>query len=123
MVNLKTIYHLNSIQPKYLIYLRVNQCMKFLSIQHVLKAYIYVALKWLVVVFVGPIDQKIFVRKFLDLMKAQKVKNSVIVPSGAKGGFILKKSIIMIDREETITRSNLLLSIVYPRIVGSYRQS
>ncbi|MBA2648383.1 MAG: NAD-glutamate dehydrogenase [Legionella sp.] len=29
--------------------------------------------------------------EILDLMKAQKVKNSVIVPSGAKGGFILKK--------------------------------
>lgn len=29
--------------------------------------------------------------EILGLMKAQKVKNSIIVPSGAKGGFILKK--------------------------------
>jgi glutamate dehydrogenase len=32
-----------------------------------------------------------FRTEILGLMKAQKVKNSVIVPSGAKGGFILKK--------------------------------
>lgn len=31
-----------------------------------------------------------FRREVLGLMKAQKVKNSVIVPSGAKGGFVLK---------------------------------
>lgn len=31
-----------------------------------------------------------FRREILGLMKAQKVKNSVIVPSGAKGGFVLK---------------------------------
>ena len=28
----------------------------------------------------------------LGLMKAQKVKNAVIVPDGSKGGFILKRS-------------------------------
>jgi len=33
-----------------------------------------------------------FRTEVLGLMKAQKVKNSVIVPSGAKGGFVLKKS-------------------------------
>lgn len=27
----------------------------------------------------------------LGLMKAQKVKNSVIIPSGAKGGFVIKE--------------------------------
>jgi len=32
-----------------------------------------------------------FRTEILGLMKAQKVKNSVIVPSGAKGGFVLKK--------------------------------
>lgn len=41
-----------------------------------------------------------FRTEVLGLMKAQKVKNSVIVPSGAKGGFILKKSINMLDREQ-----------------------
>ncbi len=32
-----------------------------------------------------------FRREVLGLMKAQRVKNAIIVPSGAKGGFILKK--------------------------------
>jgi glutamate dehydrogenase len=32
--------------------------------------------------------------EILGLMKAQKVKNSVIIPSGAKGGFILKEAAI-----------------------------
>lgn len=31
-----------------------------------------------------------FRREILGLMKAQKVKNAIIVPSGAKGGFVLK---------------------------------
>src|SRR4249920_3435616 len=29
----------------------------------------------------------------LGLMKAQKVKNAIIVPDGSKGGFILKRSV------------------------------
>ena len=33
-----------------------------------------------------------FRTEILGLMKAQKVKNSVIVPSGAKGGFVLKQA-------------------------------
>ncbi|STY28651.1 NAD-glutamate dehydrogenase [Legionella wadsworthii] len=41
-----------------------------------------------------------FRTEVLGLMKAQKVKNSVIVPSGAKGGFILKKPVHMLDREQ-----------------------
>ncbi|RUR27470.1 NAD-glutamate dehydrogenase [Legionella qingyii] len=41
-----------------------------------------------------------FRTEVLGLMKAQKVKNSVIVPSGAKGGFILKKATNMLDREQ-----------------------
>ncbi len=35
----------------------------------------------------------------LGLMKAQKVKNAVIVPSGAKGGFYVKQSPIGADRQ------------------------
>ncbi|WP_058535675.1 NAD-glutamate dehydrogenase [Legionella saoudiensis] len=41
-----------------------------------------------------------FRTEILGLMKAQKVKNSVIVPSGAKGGFILKRLDNMSDREQ-----------------------
>lgn len=41
-----------------------------------------------------------FRTEILGLMKAQKVKNSVIVPSGAKGGFVLKKIKNNATREE-----------------------
>ncbi len=39
--------------------------------------------------------------EILGLAKAQQVKNSVIVPSGAKGGFVLKQSKRPATREET----------------------
>jgi glutamate dehydrogenase len=39
-----------------------------------------------------------FRTEVLGLMKAQKVKNSVIVPSGAKGGFVLKALPSLADR-------------------------
>lgn len=38
--------------------------------------------------------------EILDLMKAQTVKNSVIVPMGAKGGFILKKNMAGKPRDD-----------------------
>ncbi|KTD55952.1 NAD-glutamate dehydrogenase [Legionella sainthelensi] len=41
-----------------------------------------------------------FRTEVLGLMKAQKVKNAVIVPSGAKGGFVLKKPLLSLDREQ-----------------------
>ncbi len=41
-----------------------------------------------------------FRTEILGLMKAQKVKNSVIVPSGAKGGFVLKKMAGLNTREQ-----------------------
>ncbi|MFJ1268199.1 NAD-glutamate dehydrogenase [Legionella lytica] len=41
-----------------------------------------------------------FRTEVLGLMKAQKVKNSVIVPSGAKGGFVLKRLDSISDREQ-----------------------
>ncbi|HAT7073213.1 TPA: NAD-glutamate dehydrogenase [Legionella pneumophila] len=41
-----------------------------------------------------------FRTEILGLMKAQKVKNSVIVPSGAKGGFVLKKPLHSANREQ-----------------------
>jgi glutamate dehydrogenase len=40
-----------------------------------------------------------FRTEILGLMKAQKVKNSIIVPSGAKGGFVLKRNA---NKEEVI---------------------
>ncbi|KGP62939.1 NAD-glutamate dehydrogenase [Legionella norrlandica] len=43
-----------------------------------------------------------FRTEILGLMKAQKVKNSVIVPSGAKGGFVLKRSLHLTTREQTL---------------------
>jgi glutamate dehydrogenase len=41
-----------------------------------------------------------FRREVLGLMKAQRVKNSIIVPSGAKGGFVLKGLSASPSREE-----------------------
>jgi len=40
-----------------------------------------------------------FRTEILDLMKAQIVKNSIIVPSGAKGGFVLKAPLLNATRE------------------------
>ncbi len=40
-----------------------------------------------------------FRTEVLGLMKAQKVKNAIIVPSGAKGGFVLKKDLSQASRE------------------------
>jgi glutamate dehydrogenase len=42
-----------------------------------------------------------FRTEILGLMKAQKVKNAIIVPSGAKGGFVLKALAPQATREET----------------------
>lgn len=44
-----------------------------------------------------------FRTEILGLVKAQQVKNSVIVPVGAKGGFICKKSPIDGDRDAILT--------------------
>ena len=41
-----------------------------------------------------------FRTEILGLMKAQKVKNTVIVPVGAKGGFVLKKTFSSDQRQE-----------------------
>lgn len=40
-----------------------------------------------------------FRTEILGLMKAQKVKNAIIVPSGAKGGFVLKSHLLNATRE------------------------
>jgi len=44
-----------------------------------------------------------FRTEILGLMKAQMVKNSVIVPSGAKGGFVVKQPPPAADREAFLT--------------------
>lgn len=44
--------------------------------------------------------QEDFRTEVLGLMKAQQVKNSVIVPAGAKGGFVLKQRMLKATREE-----------------------
>ena len=46
-----------------------------------------------------------FRTEVLGLMKAQKVKNAVIVPVGAKGGFVVKRPPER-HREESWTRSS-----------------
>ncbi len=43
-----------------------------------------------------------FRTEILGLVKAQQVKNSVIVPVGAKGGFVCKKSLAGLTREQFI---------------------
>lgn len=43
-----------------------------------------------------------FRQEILGLMKAQQVKNAVIVPAGAKGGFVLKQLPMDSSREETM---------------------
>lgn len=43
-------------------------------------------------------EREDFRTEILGLMKAQKVKNSVIVPSGAKGGFVLKTPAYALER-------------------------
>jgi glutamate dehydrogenase len=43
-----------------------------------------------------------FRTEILGLMKAQQVKNAVIVPSGAKGGFVLKQMPVNGSREEIL---------------------
>lgn len=42
-----------------------------------------------------------FRTEILGLMKAQQVKNAVIVPLGAKGGFIVKRPMELMSREES----------------------
>src|SRR6266536_2973665 len=55
-----------------------------------------------------------FRTEILGLVKAQMVKNAVIVPTGAKGGFVLKKAVSVADREafmaEGVTCYRLFIS-------------
>jgi glutamate dehydrogenase len=46
--------------------------------------------------------QEDFRTEVLGLMKAQMVKNAVIVPGGAKGGFTVKRNLAGLDRDEVM---------------------
>jgi glutamate dehydrogenase len=48
--------------------------------------------------------------EILGLMKAQKVKNSVIVPSGAKGGFVIKNTMANDLKQEALECYKLFIS-------------
>ena len=60
----------------------------------------------------------------LGLMKAQKVKNAVIVPDGSKGGFVLKRSTSVAEElrrevsEQYVTMMRGLLDITDDRVDG-----
>lgn len=47
--------------------------------------------------------QEDFRTEILGLVKAQQVKNTVIVPVGAKGGFVCKKQPLLTSRDEILT--------------------
>lgn len=53
-----------------------------------------------------------FRTEILGLLKAQMVKNSVIVPVGSKGGFVLKQSIENMTREELLIEGQECYSLM-----------
>lgn len=59
-------------------------------------------------------DREDFRKEVLDLMKAQQVKNSLIVPAGAKGGFVLRRNLSNMSvkevHEEATTCYRLFIS-------------
>lgn len=59
-------------------------------------------------------DREDFRKEVLDLMKAQQVKNSLIVPAGAKGGFVLRRNLSNMSvkevHEESTTCYKLFIS-------------
>ena len=52
---------------------------------------------------VGPPED--FRTEILGLVKAQMVKNTIIVPVGSKGGFVLKRAPSPADREAYMKRA------------------
>ena len=63
-----------------------------------------------------------FRTEVLGLVKAQMVKNTVIVPVGSKGGFVLKKAPPMTDREALFEGRHRLLQRLPARIARPDRQ-
>jgi glutamate dehydrogenase len=51
-----------------------------------------------------------FRTEILGLVKAQMVKNAVIVPTGAKGGFVLKRAGLAGDRDEAVSCYQLFIT-------------
>src|SRR5438876_11603652 len=63
-----------------------------------------------------------FRTEILDLMKTQTVKNALIVPTGAKGGFVVKGTTPVVEAYQTLVRGLLDLTdnmvagrVVHPR--------
>jgi len=63
-----------------------------------------------------------FRTEILDLMKTQTVKNALIVPTGAKGGFVVKGTTPVVEAYQTLVRGLLELTdnlvagrVVHPR--------
>ena len=63
-----------------------------------------------------------FRTEILGLMKAQMVKNALIVPVGSKGGFVVKRPPPEGGREAAAGARNRLLPDVSVRAAGSHRQ-
>ena len=63
-----------------------------------------------------------FRTEVLGLMKAQNVKNTLIVPVGAKGGFVAKRLPASGSREEVQAEVRRLLPDLHPRAARSHRQ-
>ncbi len=62
-----------------------------------------------------------FRTEVLGLMKAQKVKNVVIVPSGAKGGFVVKRP--PVGRDELSAEVEACYRVVHRGLARRHRQS
>ena len=62
-----------------------------------------------------------FRTEVLGLMKAQQVKNTVIVPVGAKGGFVVRRPLTG-DRDSAARRGDRVLPDADPRHARSHRQ-
>lgn len=59
-----------------------------------------------------------FRTEILGLMKAQMSKNAVIVPTGAKGGFIVKRSMVGLPRDEVMKEVIACYSIFIGALLG-----
>lgn len=57
--------------------------------------------------------QEDFRTEILGLVKAQQVKNTVIVPVGAKGGFVCKKQYLYTTRDEILQRANAATNALF----------
>ena len=68
-----------------------GRCARSSSIRRASKACICASARWRAAACAGPTGREDFRTEVLGLVKAQQVKNAVIVPVGAKGGFCPKQ--------------------------------